>query len=542
MKKLSILATVGAALLLSSCNDFLDEPARGQQNRDNYFSTEEECQNYVNGLYYWITCDDWWQIYNPWLQVEMCTDNAWMGNTTQDGDYRNLVEYMPNGQENGPSSNFYQYRYKAILNCNIAIEALADEDIMMSSSTRANLMAQARFLRGYYYFELVKLYGGMVIMDHLYTAGEAEGVGRSTQDQTYEFIAEDFRYAIRNLPQKSELAAADMGRATRGAALGLHGKALVYRGKWKQAADTLGLIVREGEYDLCPSFGDNFDPTKKNGIESLMEVQHLYDAAYNIGCALSTVAGPRDVADQDGWAWGIPTAYLEKQFLDAGDTERLRWTIIKNGDTEIAGEPDFEALIEKQGNVNDNGSYFVNKGSQKSPRIFRKYYCPLAQRGEKFDQVHSPINWPILRYSDVLLLYAEALNELGRDAEAARFVTQVRQRAFLNGVNGKAGAELRNIIRKERQLELAGEFHRLFDIRRWIDDNGKPMIANIMGPNGSFVQFNTDKETADPDEFENQREPSNEGINFNENRDLLWPIPLVEIERSNGAIQQNPGW
>ena len=63
-----------------------------------------------------------------------------------------------------------------------------------------------------------------------------------------------------------------------------------------------------------------------------------------------------------------------------------------------------------------------------------------------------------------------------------------------------------------------------------------------MGPNGSFVQFNTDPETADPDEFENQREPSNEGINFNENRDLLWPIPLVEIERSNGAIQQNPGW
>ena len=107
MKKLSILATIGAAMLMSSCNDFLDEPARGQQELDIYFTTEEECRNFVNGCYYFITCDDWWQVYNPWLQMEMATDNAWQGNTTQESGYRELVEYMPNGQETSIATKPY---------------------------------------------------------------------------------------------------------------------------------------------------------------------------------------------------------------------------------------------------------------------------------------------------------------------------------------------------------------------------------------------------------------------------------------------------
>lgn len=544
MKKLSILATIGAAMLMSSCNDFLDEPARGQQNLDIYFTTEEECRNFVNGCYYFITCDDWWQVYNPWLQMEMATDNAWQGNTTQESGYRELVEYLPNGPENGTSSNFYQYRYKGILNCNVAVDRITNADIIIDEKVRRQLIAEARFLRGYFYFELVKLYGGVVLLDRLYEAEEAEGKGRASEKEIYNYIAEDFRYAIRNLPQKSALGAAEMGHATRGAALGLHGKALVFQGKWKQASDTLGLLVREGEYDLNPSFGDNFNPANKNGIESVFEAQHTYDAAYNVGCPLSIVAGPRGVGDQDGWAWGIPSAYLENLFLQAGDTERLRWTIIRKGDTEIAGEtPEaFAQLVEKQGDLNEDGSYFIDPAAQKSPRVFRKYYCPLALRGDKYDQVHSPINWPILRYSDVLLLYAEALNEQGLDGQAAPLVTRVRNRVFLSGVNGKTGTELRDIIRLERQLELAGEFHRLFDIRRWKEDNGNYAIANIMGPQGRFVLWNTNQETADPDEWENQREASNSGINYRDDRDRLWPIPLVEIERSHGSIQQNPGW
>lgn len=543
MKKYIIMASIAIAASLSSCNDFLDEPARGEQNLDNFFSTQEACENYVTGCYGGIVQDDWWQVYNPWLEMEMCTENAWMGNCTQSqDDFRSLVAYMPNGQDNGPSSNFYQYRYKAIFNTNIAIKYISEANIPMSDEIRNRLVAEARFLRGYYYFELVKVYGGVPLVTKLLTPGEAEGQGRATIEETYNFIANDFRYAIKHLPQKSAQSESEMGRATRGAALGLYGKALVYQGKWKQAADTLGLLVEEGEYDLNPDYGDNFNPEYKNGMESVFEVQHMYNETYNLGCPLGVIAGNRGAGDQDGWAWGIPTAYLEHQFKLEGDNVRLRWTIIKNGDKEIAGEDDFAAIVEKQGDKNEDGSYYISNTDLKSPRIFRKYYVPLKDRGVKFDQTHCPNNWPILRYSDVLLLYAEALNELGLDAQAAPLVSKVRERVGLGEVDHLTGDELRQAIRKERNLELAGEFHHLFDIRRWIDTNGKPVVANLMGPDGKFVKWNTNEETADPDEFANQREQSDEGINFDINRDMLWPIPLIEIERSHGAIVQNPGW
>jgi hypothetical protein len=141
----------------------------------------------------------------------------------------------------------------------------------------------------------------------------------------------------------------------------------------------------------------------------------------------------------------------------------------------------------------------------------------------------------------VYLLYAEACNELHDDAEACIYLNKVRVRAKMPEVS-QTGKDLQKTIRLERRLELAFENNRLWDIRRWTDDNGKKMMCNIMGPNGTFVKRNTNKDTADPYEWENQKELSNKGETFQENRDLLFPIPLHEITMSNGTIEQNPGW
>ena len=104
------------------------------------------------------------------------------------------------------------------------------------------------------------------------------------------------------------------------------------------------------------------------------------------------------------------------------------------------------------------------------------------------------------------------------------------------------GNDLRHAIRNERRLELAFEQNRLYDIRRWKDDNGKPVIANLMGENGSFVKWNTDPATRDAMEWDNQGEASDKGKSFREDRDLLFPIPLYEVTMSNGSIEQNPNW
>ena len=137
-------------------------------------------------------------------------------------------------------------------------------------------------------------------------------------------------------------------------------------------------------------------------------------------------------------------------------------------------------------------------------------------------------------------MYAEACNELGDDVTARTSLNKVRSRVHLPNVT-VSGNDLRKAIRTERRLELALENNRLYDIRRWNDDNGKKTICNLMGQNGSFVLYNTGSNT-DIYESENQGEPSNKGISFNETRDLLFPIPLYEITMSGGSITQNPGW
>lgn len=542
MKKIYLLSlALITALLTTSCEDFLTEDVRGQENLDTYFSNEEEAEKFITGCYASITYDDWWQIDNFWILADMCSDDYWMGNCTQSQDgYIQLAHYQGTGQENGTISNFWQYRYKGILRCNVAIDRIPQANIY-DEQKKARLIAEAKFLRAYYYFELVKNFGGVPLMTGFLMPHEVSGITRASVDEVYEFIWKDLREAIDILPSKKEQAAADLGRATRGAALGLHGKTLVFREKWAAAKDTLGLLIQENEYKLMDNFGDVWNVDHNNNAESLFEVQYMYSDRYALGGCLSIISGPRDVADQDGWAWGLPTANLENAFIEAGDTERLRWTIIKNGATEIAGEDNFAGLIAKQGNANGNGTYCIPPRSNKSARISRKFYIPFDKRPEKFEKCRIPLNHRILRLADIYLLYAEACNELGQDGEACIYLNKVRNRAKLGDLN-LTGWDLRKAIRLERRLELALESQRLDDIRRWTDENGKKVICNLMGPEGSFVKWNTDPATADPIEWAQQYESSDKGIGFREDRDMVFPIPLYEITISNGLIEQNPGW
>lgn len=277
----------------------------------------------------------------------------------------------------------------------------------------------------------------------------------------------------------------------------------------------------------------------------------MYDGTYALGGALSVITGSRN-GPGDGWSWGQPTANLEQAYIDAGDTERLRWTIIKTGCTEIAGENNFDEFVENSKNMAlydtyierygwDPECYIIDPAQHKSARIVRKYFVPIEKRPEVYNIDKIPLDHRILRYADVLLMYAEACNELSIDTDARTALNEVRSRVHLADVTA-SGNELRKAIRLERRLELAWEQNRLYDIRRWTDDNGKKMISNLMGPDGTFVKWNTDEATRDALEWENQGEASDKGRGFTESRDMVFPIPLYEITMSNGSIIQNPGW
>ena len=221
--------------------------------------------------------------------------------------------------------------------------------------------------------------------------------------------------------------------------------------------------------------------------------------------------------------------YFPKKYV-AGDDIRLKWTIIKDKATSVPGDTHWSSTV----------PYSVSTDSHKSGRVTRKVYIPYAQRPEPYDASHNPLNYRILRYADVLLMYAEVENVLKDDGQARWALNKVRERVDLDPVES-SGTELRDAIRQERRLELALENQRLFDIRRWKNDSGKSVMSDIMGPNGSFVIYNT-KESTDTYELGNQKESSSKGRNFKEERDLVYPIPTTEISQSNGSIVQNPGY
>ena len=252
MKRIFTIVVLIASLVFTSCEDFLTEDVRGQLNVDTYYKSIEECESSVTSCYQAMTYGGWWQINTVWLLSEMCGDDAWMGNTSQSqSDYISLAHYQGNGASNGPISNFWQYRYKGILRCNIAIERIAALETQ-ETETRDRLVAEARFLRGYYYFELVRNFGGVPLMTSFQMPEEVEGTERATAEAVYKFIEDDLMAAAEILPQRST---AQVGHATRGAALGLLGKVYLYQEKWQAAHDVLKTVIDEGEYQLLPDFG-----------------------------------------------------------------------------------------------------------------------------------------------------------------------------------------------------------------------------------------------------------------------------------------------
>lgn len=533
-----------AAVALSGCtDDFLTQDVKGTQVLDNYFNNEQECLAQVYGCYQTLAFDDWWQIYNTYILADMCTDDGWMNNTTQGQDgYNDLVLYQGK-TTSGTLANFWQYRYKGIHYCNTVLEYVP-KVTSISEDKKNRMIAEAKFIRGYQYFELVRNFGGVPLVLTMATPEDAKSIRRATLQESYAQIEKDFLESIDALPTRSETVKnGELGRATKGAAMAMLAKTYLYQEKYTEAETYLDKVIGSGEYALEKDFSKVWDMHNNNGIEGVFEIQTSGDITYNVGERISVVAGSRD---DSGWSWGGPSSDLENAYIAEGDDIRLFYTILKHGATAVPHETDMEQFEYKEKNadgeeVTVKGKYPVLPSKHKSGRVNAKLYIAQADRIEgNYDAAHIELNYRLLRYADVLLMAAEVKNQLGKDGDAQTYLNAVRSRVNLSDVTA-TGTALRDAIRKERRLELAWEGNRLYDIRRWTDDNGKKMACNLFGPNGSWVIYNTQVST---DEFEttNLIEPQDEGKDFNENRDLLFPIPSAEVVQSNGMLEQNPGY
>lgn len=536
MKKNIFKLLLGVLLVITTaCDDFIDIDPRGTLTTDNYFQTEAECETFVNGIYRsFALYSEWWPQY-MFLSNNMATDDAWMGNLSQDpGDAYPFAHYTIEAS-NSPSklTEHYQYDYVTIGSCNIAIARIPDAPISVQAKQR--FIAEAKFFRAFTYWELIQNFGDVVLTTEPESTTSLNKQ-RSPKADVYAQVVKDLQDASYVLPGK--YTSTNIGRVTKYACHALLSRTYLYMREFDKAYAHADTVIRFGSYSLEPEFVNIWSVNNHNGMESIFEVQANGDQTYNVGNMLSILMGARgevwseEQADRimDGWGWCVPSSNLEQTYISEGDDIRRKSTIIRHGEA-VYGDEEL------------NPAYNFNVDINKSGRVWRKFYVPIETRlnlTKKDGRIPLPLI--LLRLGEMYLNRAEAAYFLSNEGQAHEDLKTLRKRVNLGDKDNLTGTDLLYAIWKERRMELASEGQRLFDLRRQIDPiSNKPMIDMVMGPNGSFVKYNL-HESTDPYETIHPKESQDKGINFVIGRHELWPIPQAEIDRSNGLLTQNPGY
>lgn len=519
--KLSSLAGACLLVVMVGCNDFLDQVNYTSAVEDSqYYNTLEECNTTTKVAYRFIDYSSWWETLNwRYLSGEASSDNAWLGNT--EGA---VAEFQEVGHYNISPGNVrneahWIMTYKSIGRFNSMMEGISRAPI--DENSKKQFLAELKFLRAWCYFDAVRNWGGVPLVLKVYSP--RVHLPRSTAEQVYQQIITDLKECAEILPKKSEYPPADIFRASKGAALTLLAKVYLYTENWPEAELAAEQVMNLGDYNLEPNFGTLWDYNYRNGVESIFEIQNASSASPDL--PYNDFQKMLQASPDGGWRWFSVTSHLERAYKVQGDSIRLQWTINRHG-LPVVGDP-------------DKPVYNAGTRSQtKSGRYSRKHYVPVARRPANG---RVALNNKILRFADVLLMHAEACAMQQKTDEALASLKRVRDRVNLTTDMTLQGWDLIWAVREDRRLELAFEGDRLYDLRRWKDENGQPYINSVFGPNGSFVKYNTEIST-DSWELGNTGEPQNKGYNFDPDVHRLWPIPTSQIVASEGAVEQNYGY
>ena len=493
MKKLTItfLALVTLSMV-SSCNDdFLEKTSPDTINTSNYPKTADELVTLVNGAYQPL---QWPKLYN----MRMWTTDIFAGNSNvgaaggSDGLETTQLANFVTSSDNEGVLDLWRGPWPGILSSNIVLQEgpklNIDEDI------KNRCLGEAHFLRAHYYFLLVRFFGDVPLVTEPQDVNGDLYPARASKEDIYNLIISDFQQAIDMLPTKQELAETDLGRATKGAAMGMLAKVYLTRGEYQKVVDLTTQLETMG-YDLNADYSANFSSDTENGVESLFEVQYSGSDKYdfwsneNQASWTSTYMGPRGANFvAGGWGWNQPT----QEFVDSYESGDLR----KDKTILYEGCPSFDGKEYK-------ASYSLTGYN------VRKFLIPLSTNP---DYNKSPLNFPILRYADVLLMRAEALNELGQTSLAAVPLNKVRNRAGLAAVSGSLSqSAFREKVLHERRMELAFEGQRWFDLIRVQDGQYGLNFLHSIGKTNAAAKH------------------------------LLLPVPQIERDR-NPNLTQNPGY
>lgn len=541
-KALTYSALALATLSLSSCNDWLTEETPGTTKVSEFFTSLSTAEAVVNAAYVPLTWEFGTTYYPEWYFGDIVSDDALKGGQDiNDGaDLRELENFKANS-DNEILLEYYRAQWQGIQRANLAIDEIPTtrietegDEAEKQAKYRDRYLGEAYFLRGFYYFRLARMFGGMPLIDYVIKSSNQWAQTRSTMDETLNFAIKDFKRAENLLWKKDKYSDEELGRATKGAAQAMLLKANLYRADYlrnagneteaqkyfAEAAKWGKEVIQSRQYSLWPNYLDNFRLTNENGRESVFEIQYTEEATsdyggegYTRGTMTTILQRSRSSAfGEAGWGYDRPTQNLYNEY-EAGDARRDE-TILVPTDEQI-----------------ETPAQEIYCGDRMLNRKYAMYND--GANGGIYKLAHatrSPKNNIQIRYADVLLMYAEACCESGDLPSAKTALKEVRDRAGLSQfpytavIQGQTVTfndnqeDLRKAIRHERRVELAMEGHRWFDLTRW-------GIA---------------KETMDTYMAGETEEAKELYGTFQKGKHELFPIPSKEIDLS--GIEQNPNW
>ena len=479
------LFSIFLLVVSAGCEKFLTVDPPYTQDVENFFETKEDYERALTGAYDLLQGS----FMSFWIG-EIASDNSIAGGeSVNDSQGLHQIDEMTHGGVNNELRNVLRWNYAGITRANYLLENKDKIDFQ----GKEHIIAEARFLRGYYYFELVKFFGDIpLIVDKRIGIDEAMQLPRTPKAEVYAQIEADFAYAASILNP----VASQKGRATKGAALAFLGKAYLYQNKFALAASTFDEVIAMGMYSLIPDYNLLFAANNENNSETVFDVQYSGLEGGSYGCYIclegNAAVGFQGIRQYNGPVYGDGNSYnLPTQALyDAFSSLDIR-----RGATIL----DIDAFIATQPNPSSI-SYAIGAGGH-TGYYNNKYIKRQGEIGLPDNDLTSPVNYRVIRYADVLLMAAEAHYQSGNTATAQSLVTQIRQRVGIQPIPVNSI----DVIYRERRYELSGEGHRFFDLVR-------------TGKAADFIP------------------------GFVVGKHELFPIPQVEIDLVGGNWSQNNGY
>ena len=542
MKKLITFLIAAAMFLIIAvaCEDLTVAPTN-EFTEENYWTSADKAEMVLNTAY--------GQMSNAtyFFRDNALSDDAYLGRGNPAS-----VGTISQGNHNASTARFsnqWNSHYSGIKTVHVFLENI-DNVPNMNETLKNRMIAEARFIRAWHYFHLTNWFGGVPLFTQDITIDESQTISRSSHQEVINFVQSELEDIVSDLPANYEYGPNDIGRITRGAAIALNARVSLYDNDWNGVVNYTSQImydVENGDYELFPSYRGLFLPENENNSEVIFDFQYVTNnVTHNLMFDLAPLTAGARVNDM-GPTRNLVNAYPMISGLSIDDPNsgydennpyvnrdpRLGATIVHHlSEWEDPDGTVRTIYIEPGTAPTDNAARdeFQGPGTNASQTGYylKKYYDPSVP-----ENFNSGLNLIVIRYADILLMHAEAQNELNQMNEQVwnETIRPIRERAGLEsgsyGFNASwSQNDLREIIRNERRVELAMEGLRIHDIRRWeiAEDvlNGPVHGAPYGQPTDNIGMILTER-------------------SFNPARDYLWPIPLAELDLNNN-LEQNPGY